>query len=98
MGRHRDDPERLAFLRVIGRGLRDERVARGWSQRTLANVADVDQAFISRLERGMTPGARFDRIARVLYALEWPVNRRNVRAQRLRRAARAVDGVVTRRP
>ncbi len=60
---------------MIGRGLRDERVARGWSQRALSRVADVDQAFISRLERGMTR-ARFDRIARVLYALEWPVKRR----------------------
>ena len=76
MGKHRHDPEREAFLRLIGRGLREERLARGWSQRSLANVADVDQAFISRLERGMTPGARFDRIARILFALEWPVSRR----------------------
>lgn len=72
----RDDPERDAFLAMIGAGLRRERNSRGWSQRSLASAAGVDQSLISRLENGVAPGIRYDRFARILWALGWPVTRR----------------------
>ena len=69
-------PERDAFLGMIGSGLRRARRERGWSQRDLANVAGVDQPLISRLENGIAPGIRYERFIRILWALEWPVTRR----------------------
>ena len=72
----RDDPERDAFLALIGSGLRDIRRSYGWSQRKLAEVAEVDQSLISRLENGIAPGTRYERFARILWALEWPVTQR----------------------
>ena len=68
--------ERHDFLGVIGSGLRRARRERGWSQRELARLASVDQSLISRLENGIAPGIRYERFVRILWALEWPVTRR----------------------
>lgn len=72
----RDDPERDDFLELMGSGLRRERASLGWSQRKLAAEAGVDQSLISRLEHGKAPGIRYERFARILWALGWPVSRR----------------------
>jgi transcriptional regulator with XRE-family HTH domain len=72
----RDDPDRDAFLELIGAGLRRQRAALGWSQRKLAAEAGVDQSLISRLEHGLAPGIRYERFARILWALGWPISRR----------------------
>jgi hypothetical protein len=69
-------PERDAFLALIGSGLRRERHRLDWSQRKLAEVAGVDQSLISRLENGLAPGIRYERFIRILWALGWPVTRR----------------------
>jgi transcriptional regulator with XRE-family HTH domain len=72
----REDPDRDAFLALIGSGLRGARHGRGWSQRKLAQVAGVDQSLISRLENGVAPGIRYERFIRIMWALEWPVTER----------------------
>jgi transcriptional regulator with XRE-family HTH domain len=57
------------LLRVIGRDLRDTRLNRGLSQRSVAAVTGVEQAEISRIERGQRPGATARTLARLATAL-----------------------------
>ena len=45
------DLERIGSQR-IGKGLRDRRIALGWSQRHLARVTGINQSTISRVEAG----------------------------------------------
>jgi transcriptional regulator with XRE-family HTH domain len=42
-----------AAMERLGKRLREERVAQDWSQRTFCAAADIDRAFLSRLERGL---------------------------------------------
>lgn len=58
-----------AVIRV-GHLLRDARQRRGVTQRQLARRAGVDQATISRLERGLSPYSRLAIVARLLVELD----------------------------
>jgi transcriptional regulator with XRE-family HTH domain len=42
-----------AALQLLGARLRRERLAKGWGLRAFATHAEIDQAFLSRLERGL---------------------------------------------
>ena len=56
---------------ALGRWLRQWRASTGASQRTFARLARIDQAGLSRIERGLQgrPSAR--RLARLLVVLDW---------------------------
>jgi transcriptional regulator with XRE-family HTH domain len=57
------------MLIAIGDDVRCTRLAAGLSQERLAAVAGVAQSTISRIERGVAPGAGIERIARIMVAL-----------------------------
>jgi transcriptional regulator with XRE-family HTH domain len=69
------------------------RMERGWSQARLARVARIDQASMSRIERGLLapyPG----QLRRLARALSWPSNAAHElldRVPSLREDARAPD-------
>lgn len=54
---------------ATGRGVRDARLAIGWSQRELGLRAGVSQAAISRLERGQPSGLGLEEIERIAIGL-----------------------------
>jgi transcriptional regulator with XRE-family HTH domain len=56
----------LSALRTIGQEVRDARLARGLSQRAVASAAAVQQARLSRIERGLVDGARVVELSRIL--------------------------------
>lgn len=58
-------------------GLRARRLARGWTQVELAELADIDQANISRLELGvLLPGTvTIDKLAAAFGVEPWTVYR-----------------------
>ena len=56
-------------LIAIGRAVQSSRQAAGLSQRRLANACGIDQGSISRLERGLLPGIRIARVARLIATL-----------------------------
>jgi transcriptional regulator with XRE-family HTH domain len=53
----------------IGLGIRDYRRAHGLTQQQLERLSGVDQTTISRLENGLAPGLRLERLARIGTAL-----------------------------
>lgn len=60
---------RVVEQAIDGRKLRDLRLARGWTQSDLSRQSGVEQATISRLERGRTPntyGTTIQALARTL--------------------------------
>jgi transcriptional regulator with XRE-family HTH domain len=63
------DPEAQRGAAAIGRALRDARLRERVSQRRLEEATGVDQTTISRLERGMAPGLRLERLGRIVDAL-----------------------------
>ena len=65
-----DDPWVTEALRRLGVLFERLRLDRGISQRTLSARSGVDQAMISRLERGLASGMRAQAIARLLRALQ----------------------------
>jgi len=42
----------LRLRQILGRRVRDERLARDWSQERLAEIADLTQVYISEIEAG----------------------------------------------
>ena len=56
-------------LEAIGLDVRRARLEVGWSQDTLAANCGIAQSTISRIERGVAPGAGLERIARIMVAL-----------------------------
>jgi transcriptional regulator with XRE-family HTH domain len=59
---------RTGLNEVLGRNLRDHRVAKGWSQEELADRCDLHRTYIGSVERGernVTLGT-LERIARAL--------------------------------
>jgi transcriptional regulator with XRE-family HTH domain len=63
-----DEVQRIGLLR-IGRGLRERRIALGWSQRSLARATGINQSTISRAERGLIRGLRLRYLATLWQAL-----------------------------
>jgi transcriptional regulator with XRE-family HTH domain len=81
---------------ALGRRLRDERVARGWSGVELADRSGLDQSAISKFERGKrfpTEPAR----RRLEAAFGWPAGRL-VRMAGLVEEARTPDDYLAGRP
>ena len=67
-----DDAAVRAYLRRIGGQIRIYRLAGGLSQSHLAALSGVSQPTISRLERGLAPGVRLERLAAIMVILEIP--------------------------
>jgi transcriptional regulator with XRE-family HTH domain len=63
------DPRTTAFMKAVGRQVFFARVAQGLSQRQLERLCGVDQTTISRLERGLAPGLRLERLATIMAVL-----------------------------
>lgn len=49
-------PDQDELLREIGRNVRYERKQRGLTQKKLAELADVSQSFVCKVEKGNTEG------------------------------------------
>jgi transcriptional regulator with XRE-family HTH domain len=54
---------------ALGRAIQRARLSQLLSQEALEARSDIDQSTISRLERGLAPGLRLDRLAQVLAGL-----------------------------
>ena len=67
-GKLAEDVAALSICLRIGRKVRDLRVKKGWSQRMLADHAQIEQAHLARLELGqIEPGVLvLERIAGAL--------------------------------
>jgi transcriptional regulator with XRE-family HTH domain len=59
------DPRTVGFLKSVGRQVFFARIWQGLSQRQLEYLCRVDQSTISRLERGLAPGLRLERLAAI---------------------------------
>ena len=55
---------------ALGRAIQRARVSEVLSQEGLEARSEIDQSTISRLERGLAPGLRLDRLAQVLAGLD----------------------------
>lgn len=64
------DPDVEHAVAEVGRALLEARRRRGLSQRRLAEMTGVDQASISRIERGLCPYSRLAVVARLLVTLD----------------------------
>jgi transcriptional regulator with XRE-family HTH domain len=63
------DPRTTAFMKAVGRQVFFARTWQGLSQRKLESLCRVDQTTISRLERGLAPGLRLERLAAIMAVL-----------------------------
>jgi transcriptional regulator with XRE-family HTH domain len=54
---------------AVGRAIQRARVSQLLSQEALEARSSIDQSTISRLERGLAPGLRLDRLAQILAGL-----------------------------
>lgn len=63
--RQPSDPE-VVGRTIIGRAIRQFRLANGWSQRQLGWLVGVHQSTIARLEAGTISGMRLSSLARIL--------------------------------
>jgi len=59
-----------AFMKAVGRQVFFARTWQGLSQRKLESLCRVDQTTISRLERGLAPGLRLERLAAIMAVAE----------------------------
>ena len=57
------------YLRELGAAIREGRRQHGLTQMRLEALSGVDQSSISRLERGLAPGMKVSRLARILAVL-----------------------------
>jgi len=64
------DPGTVAVMKAVGRRVQFARLGHGLSQRQLEVLCQVDQTTISRLERGLAPGLRLERLATIMAVLE----------------------------
>jgi transcriptional regulator with XRE-family HTH domain len=69
------------FLVDAGGHVRRHRIAAGLSQSHLAALSGVSQPTISRIERGVAPGLRMERLAAIMVILDIP-NLANLRWRR----------------
>jgi transcriptional regulator with XRE-family HTH domain len=63
------EPRMADALIRIGLGVREYRRTHGLTQQQLERLCGVDQTTISRLENGLAPGIRLERLARIGSAL-----------------------------
>lgn len=63
------NPQAQRGAASIGRALHDARLRARISQRRLEDATGVDQTTISRLERGIAPGLRLERLGQIVEAL-----------------------------
>jgi len=63
------DPRTVAVMKSVGRRVCFARRGQGLSQRQLEDLCQVDQTTISRLERGLAPGLRLERLATIMAVL-----------------------------
>ena len=63
------DARSAAVLRAVGRRVYFARSGQGLSQLQLERLCQVDQTTISRLERGLAPGLRLERLASIMAVL-----------------------------
>ena len=56
-------------MKAVGRQVFFARTWQGLSQRKLESLCRVDQTTISRLERGLAPGLRLERLAAIMAVL-----------------------------
>jgi transcriptional regulator with XRE-family HTH domain len=64
------------LLAAVGRDVRAARLSRGLSQKAIAVATGLDQADVSRIERGRRPGVSMRRIARLAAAVGLEVSLR----------------------
>jgi len=57
------------YRRAIGRAIRQQREANGWSQEKLAELADCHRNYVGRIERG-EQNASIDTLFRMAEALD----------------------------
>ncbi|MDP9481816.1 MAG: helix-turn-helix domain-containing protein [Chloroflexota bacterium] len=57
------------MLERVGHATMLARVGQGLSQRRLAALCSVDQSTICRLENGLAPGLRLDKLAKIIAVL-----------------------------
>lgn len=67
----RGDFGTLRSLESIGRWLIGARIAKGWSQKELANALEVSEAQVSRDERNEYYGIKVDRAQRILEVMDF---------------------------
>ena len=58
-------------LQAIGDDVRRTRLDAGLSQDDLAAISGIAQSTISRIERGVAPGAGLERLARIMVAVRF---------------------------
>jgi len=63
------DPRTKRILERIGKATMINRVGQGLSQRRLEALCGVDQSTICRLENGLAPGLRLDKLAKIIAVL-----------------------------
>jgi transcriptional regulator with XRE-family HTH domain len=63
------DPRTKRVLERIGKTTMLARVGQGLSQRRLEALCGVDQSTICRLENGLAPGLRLDKLAKIIAVL-----------------------------
>jgi ribosome-binding protein aMBF1 (putative translation factor) len=69
LDRKSPEPKPPQSLRELGAAIRDGRRQHGLTQMRLEALSGVDQSSISRLERGLAPGMKVYRLARILAVL-----------------------------
>jgi transcriptional regulator with XRE-family HTH domain len=67
-----DDVAVREYMRRVGGQVRTHRLLSAVSQSQLAALSSVSQPTISRLERGLAPGIRLERLAAIMVILEIP--------------------------
>jgi transcriptional regulator with XRE-family HTH domain len=63
------DPRTKRVLERVGKTAMLTRVGQGLSQRRLGALCGVDQSTICRLENGLAPGLRLDKLAKIIAVL-----------------------------
>lgn len=66
--------ERLVDIEVIGKLIKERRIAWGITQTDLAFEANVSQPTLSKIERGQMPNVSFEALMRIAFALNFDIS------------------------